>query len=382
MPQPRKVILLSVHDPLDRRSWSGTNYFIYRALKAVAGELTVVSGFKGAHTFGLKLRATLSRMLGFHFNPDLSSARAKYYAAQISDRVTDKDAIIFTMNGHLLPYIDVPNKVVLYNDATFANQYGYYEFFSHFNPYDKWQAFRNENRALQRADVLIFASDWAAQSARKDYRVPEQKIHVVPFGANFSFYPPAADIQQRIAERDLSTLNLLFVGVDYERKGGDMAVAVATRLHQMGIAVTLTMVGIKHLAEKKLPGFVIDAGMIYKDEPGGEERLQDLYRAADFFILPSVKECYGVVFAEACAFGLPILAIDTGGVPTIVTHGENGWLFPKEQAIDGFTGILVDLSANVNQYREHCRYARLAFEEKLNWETVSKKLEAILWPAA
>lgn len=57
---------------------------------------------------------------------------------------------------------------------------------------------------------------------------------------------------------------------------------------------------------------------------GGE--LPGLYAACDLYVWPAINEAYGMALLEAQAAGLPVLSVDTRGVPDIVRHGETGWL--------------------------------------------------------
>jgi glycosyltransferase involved in cell wall biosynthesis len=56
------------------------------------------------------------------------------------------------------------------------------------------------------------------------------------------------------------------------------------------------------------------------------------YRALDIFVLASHSETFGMVLQEALAMGVPSIATDAGGVPEIITHGENGMLVPPRDA--------------------------------------------------
>ena len=268
--------------------------------------------------------------------------------------------------------------MVLYNDATFANLYGYYGYFSHLTPWDKRQCFRNERRAFQRADLLFFASDWAAQSAISDFGASSSKVNVIPFGANLANLPEKDEVHELIDIRRLAPIRLLWVGVDFGRKGGTIAVEVARLLNETGTPATLTIAGIPHLTEMGFPAFVKDGGVFDKDTPAGEEGLKDLYRHADFFILPSLLECYGVVFAEASAFGLPLLAIRTGGVPTIVQHGFNGWLFEPAAPAQQYADAISNLVNQPGQYQIMARQARQVFDEKLNWQVAGEKIRSLI----
>jgi len=62
------------------------------------------------------------------------------------------------------------------------------------------------------------------------------------------------------------------------------------------------------------------------------ESIGKFYSEADIFVLPSSYEPFGIVFAEAMSFGLPIIATDAGGIPELVEHEENGLLVPPNNA--------------------------------------------------
>lgn len=58
----------------------------------------------------------------------------------------------------------------------------------------------------------------------------------------------------------------------------------------------------------------------------GPEELPGIYAASDLYVWPAVNEAYGMAILEAQAAGLPVLSVNTRGVPDIVRHGETGWL--------------------------------------------------------
>jgi glycosyltransferase involved in cell wall biosynthesis len=57
--------------------------------------------------------------------------------------------------------------------------------------------------------------------------------------------------------------------------------------------------------------------------------LKQLYRAADLYLWPAVKEAFGVALIEAQAAGLPVIAGRSGGVSSVVADGETGLLAPE-----------------------------------------------------
>jgi glycosyltransferase involved in cell wall biosynthesis len=73
--------------------------------------------------------------------------------------------------------------------------------------------------------------------------------------------------------------------------------------------------------------------------------LKQLYRAADLYVWPAVKEAWGMAFLEAQAAGLPVVAGKSGGVPVIVAHGETGLLSAEGDA-GAFAGAIGTLLAH------------------------------------
>ena len=59
---------------------------------------------------------------------------------------------------------------------------------------------------------------------------------------------------------------------------------------------------------------------------GKQQDMEDIYAIADLFLLPSEYESFGLAALEAMAAGTPVVATNAGGIPEIITHGENGYL--------------------------------------------------------
>ena len=135
-----------------------------------------------------------------------------------------------------------------------------------------------------------------------------------------------------ISRRDRTTCRLLFVGVEWERKGADTAIAVAAAMRQAGVETTLTMIGCLPPTGVRVPDFVNVVGFVSKRTPEGNRLIEQHFRESHFFVLPTRAEAYGMVFCEASAFGLPSLAPRVGGIPSIIEDGVNGWLLPTDAA--------------------------------------------------
>jgi len=235
-----------------------------------------------------------------------------------------------------------------------------------------------EQKAYNNASVIFFASDWAAQTALTKYKISADKVKVVPFGANIQDGISKDELLIHLDKKSKNLCKLLFIGVNWERKGGAKALAVAEALIKSGINTELTIVGCEPFAKDNCPNFVRQIGFLSKKEDASNQQLIALFKESHFFILPSLAECYGLVYAEANAYGLPALGTKTGGIPTIIKDGINGKTF--------------DLDANEALYAEfiqsyflhHENYQQLAlsslneYKNRLNWAVAGKTVTEVL----
>lgn len=103
------------------------------------------------------------------------------------------------------------------------------------------------------------------------------------------------------------------------------------RLRDLQPAFTLLVAGdgpmepsLRSLALRELPGRVIFAGRVPRSE------MYRYYSAADVFAFPGIGESLGMVYLEAQSCGIPVVALDTAGVPQVVIHGVTGLLVPRD----------------------------------------------------
>jgi glycosyltransferase involved in cell wall biosynthesis len=228
----------------------------------------------------------------------------------------------------------------------------------------KWQ----EETALKNCRIAAYASTWAAEGARS-FADPT-KIRVLPFGSSLPVLHSADDVA-RLAKEKRATrgkqCELLFVGVNWERKGGSIAVETAKLLNESGIATKLRIVGTQPPGD--VPRFVEVLGFINKNSEAGRQQFMELFRSADFFILPTKAEAAGIVFAEASSYGLPSITYATGGVTDYVRNGVNGICIDPGEPSARFAD---EIRKILESPAEYAGYAARAFQEyktRLNWES-------------
>jgi acyl-CoA synthetase (AMP-forming)/AMP-acid ligase II len=228
-------------------------------------------------------------------------------------------------------------------------------------------------RGLEQSTLCFFPADWAVSEALKYHPAPE-KIIINPFGANMD--DPGANVaDRRTFARILKKgrIDLLFVGKDWARKGGDIAVQTSLELRRRGIEAHLHLVG-------AMPPYAVDAsyikvyGLLDKADEADQKKLGDLYSSADVFILPSSSEGFVIVVLEAAAHGLPVLAYDTIGVTTAVRNNESGILLPLGQSEQAFADVVESWFSDPLAYDYLVAGARQHYENTTNWNTSVTKL--------
>ncbi len=209
-------------------------------------------------------------------------------------------------------------------------------------PYPEWRFLSEDEQrarmqlqatAYARSVACCFTTQWAADSAIRDYGVSPAKVHVVGIGRNHSPRP---------APRDWDTPRFLFVARDWERKNGDAVVRGFARLQQRLPTARLDLVG----NHPRVGGDgVVGHGWLSLADEGQRRQLERLYESATCFVMPSWCEPSGIVHVEAAAAGVPSIGSSVGGSGHLIGDGgcvvdpadEHGLLHAMSALADGDT---------------------------------------------
>lgn len=164
-------------------------------------------------------------------------------------------------------------------------------------------------------DVHTFVawSEWAKASAVDDYGIDPERVVVNPPGVDLDLWTPL----EKNHRRTNRPMRILFVGGDLRRKGGQLLVEWFVRRRPAETEL--------HLVTRE-PVEPADGVIVHTDLTPNSDRLVDLYRNSDVFVLPSSAECFGIATIEAMAMGLPVVVGDVGASSEIVEDGGNGHL--------------------------------------------------------
>ena len=149
------------------------------------------------------------------------------------------------------------------------------------------------------------------------------------------------------------------------------------RINDQGINLKLHLVGLKN-APDNLPDFVINHGFLSKNNEEQYKELQELYSSCHFLMVPSLGECYGLVFCEASANGLPSISTNVGGIPTVVKNGRNGFLFDLPFDNQKAANKMIELFLDKDKYMQLALNARKEFDNRLNWKVAGQTLSKLM----
>ncbi len=369
--------ILSAGDPDDVRTWSGVPHFMTQALRKHFENVTYLPVFNSAaHERQRKLDRLLRRFTGRGFLPGRTFGQSRRYAARIDRRLkkTPVDALVALTVDEQIACLAPGVPIIHHSDATFAVMEDYYPEFSNLWPGARRTAHELTRRGLANATVCTYPSRHAASSAADDYQCDRRKIQVVPYGANLQDAPDggsATDISRR------QHCQLLFIGVDWVRKGGDIAFATLLELLERGVDASLVMVGCQapaHVRHEKLRLIPF----LNKQIPQQREQYESLWRTSAFFLLPSRQETFGAVFCEAAAYGMPVIAAATGGVADAVDDGRSGRLLPPEAGAGEYAGVIESIWLDRPTYQQMVHGARSRFEHVLNWDVWGNTMARII----
>ena len=178
--------------------------------------------------------------------------------------------------------------------------------------------------------------------------------------------------------RPSNKCKLLFLGVDWLRKGGDVALKVAEELNKSGLETELTIVGCNPIINKPLLNFVKTLGFISKKTKKGRSEINNLLAKSHFLILPSRAEAFGIVFCEASSFGVPVITTNVGGITTAVKDGFNGKTFSKDASIEEYCTYIFNLWFNYSEYKKLALSSFNEYQSRLNWTIAGKNVKKIL----
>ncbi|NEO39513.1 MAG: glycosyltransferase family 4 protein [Moorea sp. SIOASIH] len=379
MKQQLRVGFFSFQNYLDKNTFSGILYYMHKSLASRDIELINLGNPKeisNKKSYWNKLGKPIQLMdsllcLKYHGQ----NKQLKRFIVTVQKQLTETpcDLLFCPVASGELSFLETKIPILFLSDATpklINNEY--------YKSYETLEEFylaeKHENGAISKSNKLVYSSKWAANSAISDYQADRDKVEVITFGANLDDIP---SIDQLFYKSKASRCRLLFIGKDWQRKGGNIAFNTLKSLLSMGIDAELVMVGcippeeIKHERLKVIP-------FLNKNIPEERERLNQLFLQSHFFIFPTRADCSPIVICEANAFGLPVITTDVGGIPTIIQEGKNGYMLTLSDSSDQYASVIANNFRDRAVYKQLVKSSREEYDQCLNWDKWAERIHRVM----
>jgi glycosyltransferase involved in cell wall biosynthesis len=391
-PDPLRLGIAAFWEKVPQRTLSGSAWHLREALRGLTDTIDIGVEFPSLPR--LALRAVHVRHRGGRLTTNWNNSRlTDAYVASALKRGTrknsggrDLDAVLMvdtiaTVRAPFFIYYDSSWDALISSVVSL-------EKYAEMRRLTPSHVLRRRDRQLaiyERATGIIVFSHWLAHCLIEQSGVPPEKIHVIHPAAVAK--PPqldaqadgsgaqAADAMARAgqAHNDSPRRKLLYIGrlyesFDFYRKGGDLILEALQILRRdYDPQITLTMAGME---KWPLPGEPPDGvnfpGIVPASEVGR------LYQTHDVFVMPSRAEPFGLVFAEALAWGMPCVARNAYAMPEVVTPGVSGALIEKDDA-DELAASIAAVLADDDLHKQ-CAARAPQIARYFSWERVAREV--------
>ena len=205
---------------------------------------------------------------------------------------------------------------------------------------------------------IFTMGQWLVDDLVSNTGIDSGKVHAIGGGCN-------ADISA-IDRSGKQSNKILFVGKEFERKGGEVVLEAFRILKKEKMPdAELYIAGPENWPlPVEIPEGVKFLGLMRP------EKLAEYYNLCDIFVMPSRSEPFGIVFAEALIFGLPCIARNAFSMKEIITEGKNGYLIDEENPVE--LADKMHLLLHNEDIKNYVTSHQEAYRKKYSWDTIAK----------
>lgn len=370
-----RIAYISNGNPFDKNSWSGTDFYVRKALEQAGNEVHCIYGLKPSVTFRNFLPKFKARISGKVYDSSRTIEFCNKWAKFIKSKIQPDTDCIVSLSTIPIAHLHTATPIYVYIDAVYEQLRNLYNSNCKYDISNIAESNVIEKIALLNCRRIFTAAGATRNAISKLYDISPSSIDIIPMGANIDSYPDESIIRNNASTKANSReVNILFIGVEWYRKGADLVLKTLDRLiENSDLNLKLNLVGLKEIP-CTLPHYAINHGFLDKNNPLDMNRLTNLMSEATFLMVPSRAEAYGLVFCEANAFGVPVLSLAQGGLLTIVKNGVNGFIFNENDFLAKASETILHYHRNPDEYKHLCLSSYHRFRQSLNWNVAGNAL--------
>ena len=360
-------------DPFDRQSWSGSSYFFFKESER-QGLLH--------RAFGTELKpVTRAAIMALNFSPNRRRWQTAYYMDPRYRRALTKEVARQLrpddFNYSLLQIgamYDVPQLAAgrtpcfSYHDGNMAYSRRSPYAVQGLSPEAVKRGLAYERQVYHGLTMIFTMSEHLRQSFIDDFGVAPYRVKAIGAGMNLERLP------EHDPNKDYSRKDLLFIGVEFGRKGGWELLKAFKNVHARHPDAILHIVGPRTLEiPPELANGVRYHGFLRKTTVADATTLAQVFRDSCLFVMPSLYEPFGIAPLEAMSHQLPCVVTNGWGLRETVIDGQTGALV-ECGSVDDLTGKLLDLLTDPDRLKRMGEQGR-ARALDYTWEKVVRRMK-------
>jgi glycosyltransferase involved in cell wall biosynthesis len=375
----KRVLFLAVGDAESNDSWSGTSRRIVDGLRVAGHAVTTanceLNGLRRLLALATTWDPSRPRWwVRYHLGSTGFRMRSRLAQAAV-DAHPDTDLVV-QVGATFLPRIARHQRLVVLTDGNIVLSEAAAEIAATDAAFLSRRARARvrlrEQRVYDSADLVITLSDRVARSCVEDFGVPAERVRAMYAGPNID---TATGYEPLPVPRDVPP-TILFVGRQWERKGGDLLLKVFPRVRARVPDARLVIIGPRSLGAA--PVGVEFLGLVDKTTAAGWERLQRAYIEASVFCLPSRFEGFAISVLEAMMFGRPSVTLRFPWMESeMVEDGVTGYVIDGADE-SGLEQRLVTLLSDREKAESMGHVAAVRVRERYSWPAAIGRLDAAL----
>jgi glycosyltransferase involved in cell wall biosynthesis len=207
------------------------------------------------------------------------------------------------------------------------------------------------------ASLIFTTNENARQSFIQHYGIPPERVLVVGAGVDQVYEHP---------EKTYDEQAILFVGIDFERKGGPTLLKAFAEVRKRLAQARLLIAGPK-------PG-PPQAGVSWLGHVSDRPRVDQLFSESTVFALPAICDPFPGAIREAMSQGLPVIASQVDAMAEMVEEGVTGFLVPPGNA-EALADRMVRLLSSPELCAKMGEAGRNRVRERFLWTQVVDRVE-------
>lgn len=231
-----------------------------------------------------------------------------------------------------------------------------------------WAPFRHalkkrlsmERVVYNNAEFIFTTNENARKSLINHYDVPPERVKTVGYGLTIK--------EPENIEKEYDGKTILFIGMDFERKGGYVLLDAFRQVRKEIPDAKLIIIGPNRDIYN-----IEEPGVEFLGHIGDKQVIKGYYEKSSIFVMPSLFEPFGLVFLEAMAHKLPCIGTNRDAMPEIIQDGKNGFLVETGDN-QSLAERIIFLLKNTSELKKIGNFAQQYVREHFLWEKTTERI--------